>query len=124
MEKIENSVNGNNFFSNPKIVENYALLQEIGVFAYIDSLDQEINNYKNLFAGALDIVNRTTIIEIIDAAVWQISDHFLPSVIVFLWRRRVYNCFTEYKQRAGMDIGETAFLAGPSIWKRNQSKSF
>jgi diguanylate cyclase (GGDEF)-like protein len=86
MKKYNNSANGNNFLSDPKIVENYALLQEIGVFTYIDSLDQEISNYKNLFAGALDIVNRTSISEIMDAAVWQISDHFLPAIIVFLWK--------------------------------------
>jgi len=86
MEEKDNFDIENEFMSNPKIVEHYALLKDIGVFTYIDSLDQEISNYKNLFAGALDIVNRTTISEIMDAAVWQISDHFLPSLIVFLWK--------------------------------------
>ena len=91
------------FHSNPKIVEHYALLKEIGVFNYIDSLDQEISNYKNLFAGALDIVNRTTISEIMNAAVWQISDHFLPTVIVFLWKplqnreELTTKCYKNYK---------------------------
>jgi hypothetical protein len=57
------------FLTNPQIVEHYALLSEIGIFSYIDAIDQEVSNYKNLFAGALDIVNRTTISEIMDAAV-------------------------------------------------------
>ena len=86
MNKLEISEAEKAFFSNPKILENYALLQEIGVFNHIDSLDREIRNYKSLFTGALDIFNRTTIDEIMDATVWQISDHFLPSFIVFLWK--------------------------------------
>ena len=74
------------FLSSPKIVENYALLQEIGVFNYTNSLEREIRNYKSLFTGTLDIFARTTVDEIMDATVWQISDHSLPSIIVFLWK--------------------------------------
>ncbi|MDR1863223.1 MAG: sensor domain-containing diguanylate cyclase [Treponema sp.] len=86
MDKIETSENEQEFLSNPKIVQNYSLLREIGVFKYIDSLNQEIRNYKNLFSGALEIFNRTSVDEIMDVTVWQISDHFLPSFIVFLWK--------------------------------------
>ena len=86
MSKILTPTEGLDFFSNPQILENYALLQSIGVFDHIDSLDREIRNYKNLFSSALDIFNRTTISEIMDATVWQISDHILPSFIVFLWK--------------------------------------
>ena len=91
------------FFSSPKIIENFLLLQEAGVFSYIDSLDHEISTYKNLFAGALDIVNRTTISEIMDATVWQISDCFLPTSIVFLWKPLqnrediTIKCYKNYK---------------------------
>ncbi|MDR0496888.1 MAG: GGDEF domain-containing protein [Treponema sp.] len=74
------------FFSSPKVREHYNILQEVGIFTYIESLDQEIINYKNLFDGALDIVNRVNINDIMDAAVWQISDRFLPTSIVFLWK--------------------------------------
>ena len=103
MEKLETTESEKEFFSDPKIVENYALLHEIGVFSYIGSLDQEISNFKNLFVGALDIVNRTTISEIMDAAVWQISDHFLPTFIVFLWKPLqnrediTLKCYKNYK---------------------------
>ena len=103
MAKQKKTTIEKDFFSDPKIVENYALLQEIGVFSYIDSLDQEITNFKNLFAGALDIVNRTTISEIMNAAVWQISDHFLPTLIAFLWKPLqnrediTVKCFKNYK---------------------------
>jgi diguanylate cyclase (GGDEF)-like protein len=74
------------FLSNPKILEHYGLLQEIGVFRYIDGLNGEIRGYKNLLNSAVDIFNRTTIDDIMDATVWQISDHFLPSFIFFVLR--------------------------------------
>ena len=74
------------FLSNPEIIENYDLLKNIGVFRYIDSLSNEIKSYKTLLSRGLDIFNRTSIDEIIQATVWQISDHFLPSFIAFLWK--------------------------------------
>ena len=86
MNKIYRTKDDLDFFSNPQIIENYTFLQDIGVFDHINSLDKEIQNYKNLFTSALDIFNRTTISEIMDATVWQISDHILPSFIAFLWK--------------------------------------
>jgi diguanylate cyclase (GGDEF)-like protein len=80
------SQNEEEFLSNPKIVENYSFLQKIGVFKYIDNLNREIRNYKSLLSGGLNIFNRTSIDEIMDATVWQISDHFLPSFLAFLWK--------------------------------------
>jgi diguanylate cyclase (GGDEF)-like protein len=74
------------FLSNPKIVENYDLLQKIGVFAFIEDITKEIRSYKSLLSRGLDIFNRTSIDEIMDATVWQISDHFLPLFIAFLWK--------------------------------------
>ena len=77
------------FLSNPLVVKNYALLNETGVIKYVESLNRELRNYKSLYAGALDIFNRTTIEEIMNAAVRQVSDHFLPAFMVFLWRPQV-----------------------------------
>jgi diguanylate cyclase (GGDEF)-like protein len=84
--KEEKTINEKDFLSNPKIIENYTFLQEIGVFRYIDGLNREIRNYKSLLQGSLDIFNRISIDEIMDATVWQISDHFLPASISFLWK--------------------------------------
>jgi diguanylate cyclase (GGDEF)-like protein len=85
-EQDSHAQNSEDFFSNPKIVENYSLLQQIGVFRHIDTLNNEVRGYKNLLSGALDIFNRTSINDIMDATVHQISDHFLPSFIAFLWK--------------------------------------
>jgi diguanylate cyclase (GGDEF)-like protein len=74
------------FLSSPQIIKHYSFLEEIGIFNYIDHLNREIRNYKSLLAGGMEIFNRTTIDEIMDATVWQISDHFLPAFIAFLWK--------------------------------------
>jgi diguanylate cyclase (GGDEF)-like protein len=84
--KIEEPNDGQEFLSNPEVIKHYTLLREIGVFQHIDALNREIRNYRSLLSGSLEIFNRTTIDEIMDATVWQISDHFLPSFIVFLWK--------------------------------------
>ena len=86
MSKTSRAKDNIDFFANPQVIEHYTFLQDIGVFDHINSLDKEIQNYKNLFASALEIFNRTTISEIMDATVWQISDHILPSFIAFLWK--------------------------------------
>jgi diguanylate cyclase (GGDEF)-like protein len=87
MSKKDSSVEGSgDFLSNPEIVENYTLLQQIGVFRHIDYLNKEIRGYKDLLSGALAIFNHTSIDEIMNATVHQISDHFLPSFIAFLWK--------------------------------------
>jgi diguanylate cyclase (GGDEF)-like protein len=74
------------FISNPKVIENYSLLHELGVFSFIDNLMRHIHSYKTLLAGGLDIFNHTSTSEIMDATVKQISYHFLPSYIAFLWK--------------------------------------
>jgi diguanylate cyclase (GGDEF)-like protein len=86
MNKIEDSIDEKDFLSNPKIVENYVLLNNIGVIGYVSSLNREIKNYKSLFKCARDIFNRTSVPDILDAVVWQIFDHFLPSFIIFIWK--------------------------------------
>jgi diguanylate cyclase (GGDEF)-like protein len=74
------------FTSNPKVTENYSLLQELGVFVYVDSLLRNLNHYKTLVTKGLDIFVCTNIDKIIDATVEQISYSFLPAYIVFLWK--------------------------------------
>jgi diguanylate cyclase (GGDEF)-like protein len=74
------------FYSDPKIIEHYVLLQEIGVFRQVETLKKEIRSYRDLVSAGLDIINRTSLDAIMDAAVFRISDHFLPSFIAFLWK--------------------------------------
>ena len=76
----------NDILTHPEFIRNYSLLQDIGVIEYINSMNREVQNYRNLVNGALDILNSTTINDIIDATVRQISDRLLPSFIAFLWK--------------------------------------
>jgi len=75
-----------NFMNSPDVRNNIILLQNIGILDYIESLTSEIHNYKSLLTRGLDIFNHTSIDEIMDSTVYQISDHFLPSFIAFLWK--------------------------------------
>lgn len=78
--------NKEDFLSNPAIIANYSLLQSIGIFTYINDLNQEIRHFKDLLSGASEIFSKTSIDDIMNTTVWQISDRFLPSFIVFLWK--------------------------------------
>ncbi|MDR0669559.1 MAG: sensor domain-containing diguanylate cyclase [Treponema sp.] len=73
-------------YSDPRILEHYSLLEEIGIFSRIDKLNKQIRGYHELVTGGLDIINRTSLDAIIDAAVFRISSHFMPSFIAFLWK--------------------------------------
>jgi diguanylate cyclase (GGDEF)-like protein len=74
------------FLMSPKIIENYSLLQEIGVLRHIDQLNKELKKYQGLLFSAGEIFNCTTTDEIMDATVWQISDLYLPSFVAFIWK--------------------------------------
>ncbi|MCL2765293.1 MAG: GGDEF domain-containing protein [Treponema sp.] len=76
----------NDFLANPEVKKNYSLLQDIGVIEHIKSLNRDIRNYETLLTRGLDIFNRTTIDEIMDATVYQIYDQFVPVFIAFLWK--------------------------------------
>jgi len=76
----------NSFMAYPIIKDNFNFLREIGVLDHIEDLKQDIRNYKNLLARGLEIFNSVSIEEIMNATVYQISDHFLPSFIAFIWK--------------------------------------
>jgi len=83
---LEDDSKNKDFLSNPRITENAALLKDIGVMDYLESMNRVINNYRSLIVRGLDIFNHINIDEIMDATVYQISDHFLPSFLAFVWK--------------------------------------
>ncbi|MDR0473348.1 MAG: sensor domain-containing diguanylate cyclase [Treponema sp.] len=84
--KEEEKIVHQDFLSSPKVVANYKFLDECGVFSHIEKLNRELKDCKNLLASAVDIFNKISVEEILDAAVWQISAQFLPTFITFLWK--------------------------------------
>jgi hypothetical protein len=77
---------GGNFLENPEILKNYTLLQELGVFRHIDSLKRESRDYEGLLSSASEIFRQTSTDLLLETAVRCISEKFLPSFLVFLWR--------------------------------------
>jgi len=74
------------FLKNPRVLSQYNLLQELGVFHYIDVLKKDIRNYEAIINAAKTILTSKTIDEILESTVKEISDRFLPSFLIFLWK--------------------------------------
>jgi diguanylate cyclase (GGDEF)-like protein len=74
------------FLKNPKVLSQYNLLQELGVFNYIDTLKKDIRNYEAIINAAKAILHSKTIDDILESAVKEISDRFLPSFLIFIWK--------------------------------------
>ncbi|HOK00184.1 MAG: sensor domain-containing diguanylate cyclase [Treponemataceae bacterium] len=74
------------FLRNPKVLSNYSLLEEIGVFTYIDTLKAEIKDYEDVLRGAREIFTQPSIDTVLETTVKLISDKFLPSFMIFLWK--------------------------------------
>ncbi|MDR3114554.1 MAG: GGDEF domain-containing protein [Treponema sp.] len=74
------------FASDPRIQEQYGILQTLGVFQYCDRLKRELDTYKSLFAGVLALFHHTSIDAMLDTAVSQLATRTLVSFMVFLWK--------------------------------------
>ncbi|GAB1483047.1 hypothetical protein MASR2M78_18630 [Treponema sp.] len=74
------------FLSNPKLLQHYSLLQELGVLERIKELKREALDYEGLLKDAVAIFHNTSIDDVLETTVRCISDKFLPSFLVFLWR--------------------------------------
>jgi hypothetical protein len=61
------------FLKNPKVLSQYNLLQELGVFNYIDTLKKDIRNYEAIINAAKAILHSKTIDDILESAVKEIS---------------------------------------------------
>jgi len=85
-EILEGNSSEIDFLKSSFVQKNITFLKENGILDHIEFLNWEIRNYKSLLARGLDIFNRTSIDDIMDAAVYQISDQFLPSFIAFIWK--------------------------------------
>lgn len=74
------------FLKNPEVLKHYTLLQNLGVFRHIDDLKREIRDHEGLLQSASDIFCETSTDGLLETAVRCISEKFLPSVLVFMWR--------------------------------------
>jgi diguanylate cyclase (GGDEF)-like protein len=84
--QINNTAKQQEFLSNPKVQKNHTLLQDLGVFQYINSLNKQINDYQILFSNGLSIFHHITIDDMLDTAVLQLANHIKSVSSVFLWK--------------------------------------
>ncbi|MDR2495114.1 MAG: GGDEF domain-containing protein [Spirochaetaceae bacterium] len=74
------------FLSNPAIQKNAPLLKELGIIPYIDSLNAKIQDYQDLFSHVLSIFHHTMLDDILETAVFHITNRVNPTAIIFLWK--------------------------------------
>lgn len=74
------------FLSDPRLLQHYSLLQDLGLFDYVAALKHEARDFENLLGMAADILSQTNIEALLETTVRCIADRFLPSFLVFLWR--------------------------------------
>jgi diguanylate cyclase (GGDEF)-like protein len=104
------------FYADPKVAEHYGLLKEIGVFRRIDGLKKEIRDNRDLISAGLDIMNRTSLEDIMDTTVVRISDRFRPSFIAFLWKpilTRDEITIRAYRNHRPADLGIRMYSIAP-----------
>lgn len=76
------------FSSNPKVIENYTLLQQIGVFREIDSHKKRISELEQLLKQATVIFSKTNLESLLDYVIDSISDNFIPGKLIFILQDR------------------------------------
>ncbi len=74
--------------SDPLILKHYSLLQELGIFDHVDSLHRRLRDYESLLTGTSELFKHTSIDDMIETTVRCITDRFLPSSLIFLWKPR------------------------------------
>jgi len=74
------------FLQNPEVLKHYSLLQDLGVFRHMDIIKRETRDWEGLLSSASDIFRQTSTDRLLETAVRCISEKFLPSFLVFMWR--------------------------------------
>ncbi len=74
----------NNIFSNPALINNYTVLQDSGILKYIETLNKQIFNYREIVSGAINLFNGQNMDEIFSSAMKILSDRYLPDFVYFI----------------------------------------
>jgi diguanylate cyclase (GGDEF)-like protein len=79
------------FTSDPKVIENFNLLQQIGVFDEIDTQQKRVADLEELLRQATQVFSKTTLESLLEYVVDCISDKFIPEKLVFILQDRSRN---------------------------------
>ena len=69
---------------DPRIIENYKLLDETGILDYIDTLRIENRDLENLLTEAYETFTKASVEELVNYVIQCLSDKFIPSSLVFI----------------------------------------
>lgn len=70
--------------THPLLIQNYTLLQDIGILDYIENLKRDKKELEELMSEAYTIFRKESVDEIISFLVKCLSDKFIPSNLVFV----------------------------------------
>ena len=70
--------------TNPKIIENYDLLKDIGILKEIDTLNNEIRNLEELLDEAIILFNQMSVFELVNYIAKKMLSKFIPNYLVFV----------------------------------------
>jgi len=73
------------FEQKPEILENYFLLESLGIIEHIDQLSQEIHGLEDLLKEASEIFQKRDIPELIDFITSCLGSKFVPTNLTFLF---------------------------------------
>ncbi len=76
------------FANNPKIIEHYNLLQDIGVFQEIDNQQKRVAELEELLQQATEVFSKTSLEGLLEYVVDCISNKFIPGKLVFILQDR------------------------------------
>lgn len=84
--KIDTAAKYQDFLSTPIVQENFTLLHNLGIIPYIDSLNAKIQDYQDLLSNVFGIFRHTALDDILETAVFHITNRVNPASIIFLWK--------------------------------------
>jgi len=69
---------------NPEIVENYNLLEKIGIINRLDKLNAEIRHLEELYQEGIEIFSKNSIPELVEYVTARLLNKFVPSYLAFI----------------------------------------
>ena len=69
---------------DPRVIQNYELLKDLGVIDYIDSINTDNKELEHLLSEAYEVFRKRSIEELVDYILECLSAKFIPSNLLFI----------------------------------------
>jgi diguanylate cyclase (GGDEF)-like protein len=71
-------------YSSPAVVENYDLLNQIGIWGELDSLNKRVGDLEELLTEAIELFSKHSIPELVTYVTTRMLDKFIPAWLAFV----------------------------------------